>query len=94
MALYDNINPRTVKLWTLEILKWMVREEREYTVKEVSGRFKINIREAYIRVTRLRSWGMVNLKKRKRPRTYIVSPWGFKFLKDKESKQIEGDGPF
>lgn len=97
MTLYDNINPRTVKLWTLDVLRWMSegapirgmgKEASLFhvTAGDVANKFGITTQDAYRRITRLRSWGMVKTARRKKPKTYIVTDWGYKFLADKEGK--------
>lgn len=86
MPLCEHLNPKSVKLWTLDILRWMVEggPQARFQVKEIADHFTLNIREAYGRVTLLRKWGMVKLMDRSKPRTYVVTRWGLKFLQDRD----------
>lgn len=81
---FENRIPEHVHLWTLDVLEHFEDREAALTVKDVSEHFGITIRNAYVRVTRLRSWGMVRMVNRTRPKTYEITEWGKKFLGDRK----------
>lgn len=82
------INPAEVKTWTLDILKYMKEHpEQEFFAYELGEIFDILPIDACKRLSKLRRWGMVKLVSRRRPHTYTITPWGIKFLHDKEKKE-------
>lgn len=69
-----------VKLWSVDILKhFRSTISSTFTVKEVVEHFNITSKEAYKRVNRLRQWGLVRIKSRKKPKIYEITSWGYKF---------------
>jgi len=83
---YEKRIPERVHLWTVEVLAYINNHPKEYTAKDISDTFLITVRNAYLRLTRLRSWGMLRIVNRTRPRTYEITDWGKKFLKDRREK--------
>lgn len=78
------INPKEVRLWTLDILKWAVRLKGEFTLKDVGKEFDLTPKQSWKRVSKLRSWGMVKTIKKSLPKTYGATDWGRKFLEDQK----------
>lgn len=81
----DRLPPEDeTNLFATDVLKWITEEEREITEREIADHFGISINDANSRIDRLKKWGMARMVKRTRPRTYIVTNWGKKYLKDQK----------
>lgn len=76
-----------VKLWSVDILKYFRSTlESTFTIKDVAEHFNLTSKEAYKRVNRLRQWGLVRIKSRKKPKIYEITAWGYKFQTREERR--------
>lgn len=81
---YEKRIPEHVNLWTVEVLEHISAHPTEYTAKDIADTFGVTVRNAYVRLTRLRSWGMLRIVNRTRPRTYEITDWGKRFLEERK----------
>lgn len=89
----DIPDPDKVQLWTKEILYFMLEqpEGTEFLGSEIANTFEISITEATKRVNKLRKWGMVKIKRNRKPRTCIVTRWGQEWAQNKMIRTGEAD---
>jgi hypothetical protein len=65
-----------------DILVFLDSLGASFTSKVVRESFDITIEDACMRLKHLREFGMIKMIKKKRPKQYVVTEWGKKFLID------------
>lgn len=82
----DYIDPSTVELWSLDVLKLMAQSpDLEFTIDELVELFNVSRHKAIMRFRNLVRWKLIKRRGEGRNLRFKVSKWGMKFLKDKES---------
>jgi len=70
------------KMWSTEILfKLKEMKMHEFTSKEISDLFQVNLQEACTRISLLKKWNCIKeIKSKLIPRVYKITAWGHKYI--------------
>ncbi len=84
-----NMAAPKVKIW--DILAWIKDLDVPFTTRDVAAIFRITGNDAYTRVHKLHTWGMVKYSpfggRKSWPYKFVITNWGRKFLEDREDRE-------